>query len=54
MGLSFSPQLQQMNHKAREILEAGAMSILRTKKSYARSAIDLCLEQTVNKYAASL
>ena len=29
------------------------MSIRRTKKSYARSAIDLCLEQTVNKYAAS-
>ena len=41
-----------MNPKAREILEAGAMSIRRTKKSYARSAIDLCLEQTVNKYAA--
>ena len=39
--------------KAREILEAGAMSIRRIKKSYARSAIDLCLEQTVNKYAAS-
>ena len=39
--------------KACEILEAGAMSIRRTKKLYARSAIDLCLEQTVNKYAAS-
>ena len=42
-----------MNPKAREILEAGAMSIRRTKKLYASSAIDLCLEQTVNKYAAS-
>ena len=29
------------------------MSIRRTKKSYARSAVDLTLEQTVNKYAAS-
>ena len=52
-GSLFLHKLQQMNPKAREILEAGAMSIRRTKKSYARSAIDLCLEQTVNKYAAS-
>ena len=42
-----------MDPRAREILEAGAMSIRRTKKSYARSAVDLTLEQTVNKYAAS-
>ena len=52
-GSLFLHKLQQMNPKAREILEAGAMSIRRTKKLYARSAIDLCLEQTVNKYAAS-
>ena len=52
MGLSFSHNLQQ-DPKAHEILEAGAMSIRRTKKSYARSAVDLCLEQTVNRYAAS-
>ena len=52
-GSLFLLKLQQMKPKAREILEAGAMSIRRTKKSYARSAIDLCLEQTVNKYAAS-
>ena len=53
MGLSFSPQTTEMNPKAREILEAGDMFMRRTKKLYARSAIDLCLEQTVNKYAAS-
>ena len=52
-GSLFLHKLQQMNPKACEILEAGAMSIHRAKKSYARSAIDLCLEQTVNKYAAS-
>ena len=33
--------------QAHENLEAGAVSIRRTKKSYARSAVDLCLEQTV-------
>ncbi len=42
-----------MDFRAREIMEAGAMSIRRTKKSYARSSVDLTLEQTVNKYAAS-
>ena len=52
-GSLFLHKLQQMNPKAHEILEAGAMSIRHTKKSYARNAIDLCLEQTVNKYAAS-
>ena len=52
-GSLFIHKLQQMNPKAHEILEAGAMSIRRTKKSYARNAIDLCLEPTVNKYAAS-
>ena len=52
-GSLFLHKLLQMNPKAREILEAGAMSICHPRKSYARSAIDLCLEQTVNKYAAS-
>jgi len=42
-----------MDPRARDILKAGAMSIRRTKKSYARSAVDMTLEQTVNKYAAS-
>jgi len=52
-GSLFLHKLQQMDSKAREILKAGAMSIRRTKKSYARSAVDMTLEQTVNKYAAS-
>ena len=42
-----------MDPRAREILKAGAMFIRRTKKSYARSAVDMTLEQTVNKNAAS-
>lgn len=46
-GSLFLHKLQQMDPRAREILEAGAMSIRRTKKSYARSAVDLTLEQTV-------
>lgn len=52
-GSLFLHKLQQMDPRAREILEAGAMSIRRTKKPYARSAVDMTLEQTVNKYAAS-
>ncbi len=52
-GSLFLHKLQQMDFRAREIMEAGAMSIRRTKKSYARSSVDLTLEQTVNKYAAS-
>ena len=51
MGLYFSHKLQK-DPKAHEILEPGTMSI-RPKKSYARSAVDLCLEQTVNRYATS-
>ena len=51
-GSLFLHKLQQMNPKVREILEAGAVYSPH-KKTYARSAIDLCLEQTVNKYAAS-
>lgn len=52
-GSLFLHKLQQMDPRARDILKAGAMSIRRTKKSYARSAVDMTLEQTVNKYAAS-
>ena len=51
-GSLFLHKLQQMDPRACDILEAGAISIRRTKKSYARSAVDLTLEQTVNKYAA--
>ena len=42
-----------MDPIAHAILEAGAMSIRRTKKSYSRCAVDLSLEQTVNRDAAS-
>ena len=42
-----------MDASAREILDAGAFSIRRTNKSFARCAIDLALEQTVNRDAAS-
>jgi len=49
----FLHKLQQMDSRAREIMEAGGMSIRCTKKSYARSSADLTLEQTVNKYATS-
>ena len=52
-GSLFLHKLQQLDPRAHEILEAGGMSIRRTKKSYARSAVDLSLEQTVNRYAAS-
>jgi hypothetical protein len=52
-GSLFLHELQQMDPRAREILKAGAMSIRRTKKSYTRSAVDMTLEQTVNKHAAS-
>ena len=52
-GSLFLHKLQQMDPRAHDILEAGAMSIRCTKKSYARSAVDLILEQRVNKYAAS-
>ncbi len=52
-GSLFLHKLQHMDPRARDILKAGAMSVRRTKKSYARSAVDITLEQTVNKYAAS-
>ena len=47
-GSLFLHKLQQMDPKACDILEAGAMSIRHTNKSYARSAVDLTLEPTVN------
>lgn len=52
-GSLFLHKLQNIDPRAREILEAGAMSIRRTKKSYARSAVDLSLEKTVSRHAAS-
>lgn len=52
-GYLFLSKLQNMDPRAREVLDAGAMSIRRTGKSYARSAVDLTLEQTVKRDAAS-
>ena len=42
-----------MEPTALNILEAGAMSIRHTEKNYSRCSIDLTLEQTVNRDAAS-
>jgi len=52
-GTLFLQKLKSANPKLHEVLEAGAFSIRRTKKDYSRSAIDLSLEQTVNRDAAS-
>lgn len=52
-GSLFLDKLRKMSPDAREVLEVGAFSIRRTQKSYARSAIDLTLEQTINRDAAS-
>ena len=52
-GSLFLHKLRQMDPKAYDILQAGAFSIRRTDKSYSRSAVDLTLEQTVNRDAAS-
>lgn len=37
----------------RQVFDAGALSIRRTSKSFSRSAVDLTLEQTINRDAAS-
>lgn len=52
-GSLFLSKLRQMDPKALDILQAGAFSIRRTSKSYSRCAVDLTLEQTVNKDASS-
>ena len=36
-----------------EILKGGAFSVIRTGKIFSRAAVDLTLEQTINKSAAS-
>ena len=53
MGIFFLQKLHSLDPKAKDILKAGAFSFRRTKKNYGRSAVDLCLEQTVNRDAAS-
>lgn len=52
-GSLFLDKLGKMPHAARKVLEEGAFSTRRTSKSYSRSPIDLTLEQTVNRDAAS-
>lgn len=52
-GSFFLDKLDKMPHAARKVLEEGAFSTRRTSKSYSRSPIDLTLEQTVNRDAAS-
>lgn len=49
----FLQKLQNTAPQVRKILEKGTFSIRRTRKDYSRSAIDLSLEQTVNRDAAS-
>ena len=49
----FLQKLKSAHPKLREVLENGAFSIRRTKKNYNRSAVDLSLEQTVNRDSAS-
>ena len=52
-GTLFLQKLKNLDPKLREVLEKGAFTIRRTKKGYSRSAVDLSLEQTVNRDAAS-
>ena len=52
-GCLFLQKLQSLQPECRELLDLGAFSIRRTTKNYARTAVDMCLEQTVNKNAAS-
>ncbi|KAK3888065.1 hypothetical protein Pcinc_007855 [Petrolisthes cinctipes] len=46
-------KLQSLEPDCREILDLGAFSIRRTSNNYARTAVDMCLEQTVNRNASS-
>ncbi|XP_014678737.1 PREDICTED: uncharacterized protein LOC106818551, partial [Priapulus caudatus] len=52
-GVLFLTTLQAADPKIRAVLEKGAFSIRRTSKSFSRTAVDLTLEQTVNRDAAS-
>ena len=52
-GSLFFNKLSSMDSQALEILKAGAFNIRRTKKSCARSDIDLTLDQTVNRDVVS-
>ena len=50
-GTLFLQELRKAGPEFREILERGAFTIRRTKKNYSRSAVDLSLEQTINRDA---
>ena len=52
-GVLFLHNLKKAAPEAKRLFEAGAFSVRRTKKQFIRSAVDLTLEQTVNKDAAS-
>ena len=52
-GSLFLKKLENAPPPIRRILDDGAFSIRRTQKNYSRSAIDLSLEQTFNRDAAS-
>lgn len=52
-GVLFLTKLQEVDPRIRGVLEKGAFSIRRTSQSFARTAVDLTLEQTVNRDAAS-
>lgn len=52
-GCLFLDKLKTISDQHKNILDTGAFTIRRTPHNYARSAIDITLEQTVNRDAAS-
>jgi len=52
-GVLFLEKLNSADPNIRTVLEKGAFSIRRTSNDFSRTAVDLCLEQTVNRDAAS-
>ena len=52
-GTLFLQKLKSAHPKLHEVLQNGTFSIQRTRKDFSRSAVDLSLEQTVNRDAAS-
>ena len=52
-GVLFLTKLEAADPQIRTVLETGAFSIRRTSKAFSRTAIDLTLEQMVNRDAAS-
>ena len=52
-GTLFLKKLEDLNPTALDILKSGAFTKRRTQKSFSRAPIDLTLEQTVNRDAAS-